>query len=112
MDDLERARVHLLRAQIAFARRRGSDAPRLLLSAARELEAVDPLLARATYLEALARRGSLAGWLVARACGGERGGAAGPPAATAAAPLDLLLEGLAIRFTEGTRRSSASSSRR
>ena len=28
LDDLERARVHLLRAQIAFASRRGSDAPR------------------------------------------------------------------------------------
>ena len=44
---------HLLRAQIAFASRRGSDAPPLLLKAARELEAVDPSLARATYLEAL-----------------------------------------------------------
>ena len=33
--------------------RRGSDAPPLLLEAARELEAVDPALARATYLEAL-----------------------------------------------------------
>ena len=45
--------MHLLRAQIAFASRRGSDAPPLLLKAARELEAVDPTLARATYLEAL-----------------------------------------------------------
>ena len=53
LDDLERARVHLLRAQIAFAARRGSDAPPLLLSAARELDAVDPSLARATYLDAL-----------------------------------------------------------
>ena len=53
VDDLQRARVELLRAQIAFALRRGSDAPPLLLNAARELEAVDPSLARATYLEAL-----------------------------------------------------------
>ena len=45
--------MHLLRAQIAFASRRGSDAPPLLLEAARELETVDPNLARATYLEAL-----------------------------------------------------------
>ena len=52
VDDLRRARVHLLRAQIAFASRRGSDAPPLLLRAARELEAVDPDQARATYLEA------------------------------------------------------------
>ena len=45
--------MDLLRAQIAFAARRGSDAPPLLLEAARELEAVDPDRARATYLEAL-----------------------------------------------------------
>jgi hypothetical protein len=36
------------------AARRGSDAPPLLLKAVRELEAVDPALARATYLDALA----------------------------------------------------------
>ena len=52
VDDAQRARVHLLRAQIAFASKRGGDAPQLLLRAARELEAVDPNLARATYLEA------------------------------------------------------------
>jgi DNA-binding CsgD family transcriptional regulator len=53
VDDLQRARVDLLRAQIAFAAQRGGDAPRLLLEAARELEAVDPDRARTTYLEAL-----------------------------------------------------------
>src|SRR6478609_4589548 len=47
------AHLHLLRAQIAFAARRGSDASPLLLEAARQLELVDPALARATYLEAL-----------------------------------------------------------
>ena len=52
-DDLQRARVHLLSAQIAFAAQRGGDAPRLLLEAARELEAVDPDRARTAYLEAL-----------------------------------------------------------
>jgi hypothetical protein len=44
-----RATVDLLRARIAFASRRGSDAPLLLLEAARELERIDPKLARATY---------------------------------------------------------------
>jgi hypothetical protein len=44
--DFEPAHVQLLRGQIAFAARRGSDAPPLLLEAARELEAVDPPLAR------------------------------------------------------------------
>jgi len=48
----QRARVGLLRAQIAFASRRGDDAPLLLLEAARELERTDPKTARATYLDA------------------------------------------------------------
>src|SRR6202008_1251096 len=52
-DDPVRAEVHLLRAQIAFASWRGRDAARLLRAAAGEVEAVDPSLARATYLEAL-----------------------------------------------------------
>jgi outer membrane PBP1 activator LpoA protein len=42
LDELERARVDLLRGRIAFAARRGSDAAPLLLSAARELDTVDP----------------------------------------------------------------------
>jgi hypothetical protein len=39
--------------RIAFASRRGSDAPSLLLRAAGELEPVNSSLAHATYLEAL-----------------------------------------------------------
>src|SRR6201999_3102627 len=53
VDDVLRAHAHLVRAQVAFASRRGSDAAPLLLAAARELKAADPGLARATYLEAL-----------------------------------------------------------
>ena len=53
LDELQRARVDLLRAQIAFAVRRGSDAPPLLLKAAKRLEPLDLTLARETYLEAL-----------------------------------------------------------
>jgi hypothetical protein len=53
LGNLERARVHWLRGQIAFAATRGSDAPALLLKAAQELQVVDPDLARATYLDAL-----------------------------------------------------------
>jgi DNA-binding CsgD family transcriptional regulator len=100
--ELERARVDLLRGQIAFAARRGRDAPPLLLKAARELEAVDPALARATYLEALSAA-MFAGRLV-------RGGGvvevseaalAGPPPPEPPRPTDLLLQGLAVRFTDG-----------
>jgi DNA-binding CsgD family transcriptional regulator len=101
-DDAQRARVQLLRAQIAFASRRGSDAPPLLLNAARELKAIDPNLARATYLEALSAA-MFAGRLA-------RGGGvvevseaalAGPPPPAAPRPSDLLLQGLAVRFTKG-----------
>ena len=53
LDELQRARLARLRAQIVFARRRGSDAPPLLLDAAKRLEPLDDGLARETYLEAL-----------------------------------------------------------
>jgi DNA-binding CsgD family transcriptional regulator len=97
--DFEPARVQLLRGQIAFAARRGSDAPPLLLRAARELEAIDPPLAQATYLDALAAalfagrlaRGASA-LEVARAVLGR------PPSPHAG---DLLLRGLALLITEG-----------
>src|SRR5256886_3303701 len=52
LDALQRARVDLLRAQIAFASSHGRDAAPLLLSAAERLEALDVRLARETYLEA------------------------------------------------------------
>ena len=102
VDDLLRAHAHLLRAQIAFASRRGSDAPPLLLAAASELEPVDPNLARATYLEALSAA-TFAGRL---ARGGgvvevSRAALAGPPPPEQPQPSDLLLQGLAARATDG-----------
>ncbi len=53
LDELDRARVDLLRAQIAFASTHGRDAPRLLLRAARRLTPLSQTLACETYLEAL-----------------------------------------------------------
>ncbi len=53
LDELARARVELLRAQIAFVSTHGSDAPALLLEAARRLTPLAPTLACETYLEAL-----------------------------------------------------------
>jgi DNA-binding CsgD family transcriptional regulator len=102
MDDAQRARAHLLRAEIVFASKRGGDAPQLLLSAARELEAVDPNLARATYLEALSAA-MFAGRL-ARGAGAveiSQAALAGPPPPAAPRPSDLLLQGLAVQFTAG-----------
>ncbi len=53
LDELRRARADLLRGQIAFSSSRGSDAPPLLLKAARQFEPLDLRLARETYLDAL-----------------------------------------------------------
>jgi DNA-binding CsgD family transcriptional regulator len=54
LDTLQRGRLERLRAQSAFASQRGRDAPRLLLEAARKLDPLDAVLARETYLEAIA----------------------------------------------------------
>ena len=98
----QRARVDLLRARIAFASRRGSDAPLLLLEAARELERTDPKIARATYLEAL----SAARFAGPLARGADlvqvsQAALAGPPLPPAPRPSDLLLQGLAVQITRG-----------
>jgi DNA-binding CsgD family transcriptional regulator len=100
-DEFLSAHAHLLRAQVAFASRRGSDAAPLLLAAARELKAVDPSLARATYLEAMSAA-TFAGRLIHG--GGlveiSEAALAGPPPERPR-PSDLLLHGLAVQATEG-----------
>jgi DNA-binding CsgD family transcriptional regulator len=102
LNELQHARLERLRAQLAFALRRGSDAPPLLLSAAQRLEPLDAELARETYLEAIAaaifagRLSSGPGVLeVAEAA------RAAPPATEPPRTIDLLLDGLATRFSEG-----------
>ena len=57
LSDLERARLGLLRAQIAFASTHGNDAPSLLFEAARQLADLDPAISREAYLEALVAAG-------------------------------------------------------
>ncbi len=52
LDEFQRARVDLLRAQLAFISSRGNDATSLLLAAARRLEPLDLCLARETYVDA------------------------------------------------------------
>jgi tetratricopeptide (TPR) repeat protein len=101
-DEFVSARAHLLRAQIGFASRRISDAPPLLLGAARELETIDPGLARATYLEALSAA-AFAGRLRHSAGLLEISVAAlaGPPPPAKPQPSDLLLQGLTVQATEG-----------
>jgi DNA-binding CsgD family transcriptional regulator len=102
LDELQRARTDLLRAQIAFVSSSGRDAPPLLLAAARQIEPLAPELARDTYLDALAAAvfvGRMAGDVglpeVARAARGAPASSAHPR------PPDLLLDGLALLFTDG-----------
>ena len=52
LDELQRARIDLLRAQLAFISSRGTDAIPLLLAAARRLEPLDISVARETYVDA------------------------------------------------------------
>jgi DNA-binding CsgD family transcriptional regulator len=102
LDEFQKARVGLLRGQIAFASGLGSDAPPLLVEAARRLEPLNLDLARETYLSA---------WMAALFAG-RLGGPAGllevsraaralPPLAHAPRPVDLILDGLAQLVTEG-----------
>jgi DNA-binding CsgD family transcriptional regulator/tetratricopeptide (TPR) repeat protein len=100
--ELDRAKVARLRAQIVFARSRGSDAAPLLLEAARRLEPLDSGLARDTHLEALGAvifAGRLAGRPEVReAAEAARAAPAGPQPPRLS---DLLLDGVATRFTDG-----------
>jgi DNA-binding CsgD family transcriptional regulator/tetratricopeptide (TPR) repeat protein len=102
LDELQRARSAHLRAQITFVRTRGADAARLLLEAAGRLDPLDPALAREAYLEAL-RAAIFAGRLVDDSSVETVAVAArsAPPAGASPRAMDLLLDGLATRFTEG-----------
>jgi DNA-binding CsgD family transcriptional regulator len=102
LDELSQARLQRIRAQIAFDLRRGSDAPPLLLRAAKRLEPLDAELARETHLEAM----------IAAIYAGElasRDDVIEVARAARSAPLDAeplparqqLLQGLAIRLTDG-----------
>ncbi len=111
VDELQRARLERLRAQIAFTSRRGREAPPLLLEAARRLDPLDAAMARETYLEALASA-MFAGRLGAGPDEREVAEAARAsnrvPALGAA---DRLLDALVTRFTEGYAASVAPLSR-
>jgi DNA-binding CsgD family transcriptional regulator/predicted negative regulator of RcsB-dependent stress response len=103
LDEVQRARVELVRGQVAFASGLASDAPSLLLKAASRLERVDPELARQTYLTA---------WGAATVAPGDLAGGGVlleisraildlPRRPGASRPLDLLLAGLALLTTDG-----------
>jgi DNA-binding CsgD family transcriptional regulator len=97
------AEAEQLRGQIALDQRRGSDAARMLLGAARSFEPLNPGLARETHLEALWEAAMLAG--DADQAGDVRQAAeaalASPPWPGPPRPVDVLLDALALRFTRG-----------
>jgi DNA-binding CsgD family transcriptional regulator/tetratricopeptide (TPR) repeat protein len=99
--------VDLLRGQVAFAQGLGSDAPLLLLKAARRLESLDPGLARETYLEAW-QAAMFAGHLAGAGDLLEvsRAARALPPPAHPR-PVDLLLDGLALLVIDGPAAAAA-----
>jgi DNA-binding CsgD family transcriptional regulator len=102
LDELGLARMDTLRAQIAYSLNRAGDAPRLLLRAAKRLEPLDVTMARETYLDALS-----AAWYLGRLASGS--GVPEVAQAVLSAPqphspraFDLLLDGVATRFTAGS----------
>jgi DNA-binding CsgD family transcriptional regulator len=102
LDELHRAQVEILRAQVASEGGHPGDAAGLFLSAARRLEPIDLRLARSAYLSALQ---------AADGVGDLAGGATALDVARAArlAPVvpgprrlqDLLLDGQAVAHTDG-----------
>lgn len=95
LDELASARVELLRGQVAYSLSLGSDAPPLLLKAARRLEPLNPGLARETYLDAWQAAfsaGQLAGGDMAEICRAARA----LPRSPHRGPAELLLHGLAL----------------
>jgi DNA-binding CsgD family transcriptional regulator len=101
LDEFEQAHAELLRARVAFVSTHGSDAPPLLLGAARRLQQLDPVLAREVYLEALSAA-MFAGRLASPGGSAPQVAQAARaiPAPTAASGPDLLLDGLATLFGE------------
>jgi DNA-binding CsgD family transcriptional regulator len=101
LDEFQRARADLVRGHVAFASGLGSDAPPLLLAAARRLEAFDMELARETYLTGWGAgvfAGAAGGGVFLEIC---RAVQALPPPPAAPRPLDLLLDGLALLTIDG-----------
>ena len=101
LDELQRARAGLLRAEIAYTRR-DSDAPWLLLRAAERLESLDLRLARDTYLDAL-WAAHITGRLARDGVVREAAEAAlrAPRPAPPPTVADLLLDGLATGIVRG-----------
>lgn len=98
------ARIALLRAKLAFAIKRGRDAPPLLVAAAEQVRHISPLLAREAYLEALMASLIVGGLARDDHSTARAVAVAAQDAPTAPDPpraIDLMLDGLIVRLTDG-----------
>jgi DNA-binding CsgD family transcriptional regulator len=102
LDALQIAMAQRLRGRIALHVTRSGEGPPVLLDAARRLESLDPGLARETHLEAL-HAAAVAGRLGPGMRAAATAARAAPTAPGAQHASDLLLDGLAVRFTDGMR---------
>jgi DNA-binding CsgD family transcriptional regulator len=101
LDALQAAEVERLRGQIALEQRRGSDADRLLLSAARRLQPVNADLARAVHLDALVAAIWASDPRSPQVREAAQAARSAPPAPVPPRVLDVLLDAVALRVTEG-----------
>lgn len=102
LNALQRARRDLLRAQIAFHTTRGGDAPGMLLDAAEALRPLNAALAREAYVQAMEASFHAGHFVRGRGLMEvARAAKDAPPPPTPPRPVDLLLNGLATRFTQG-----------
>ena len=102
LNALEVAMAQRLRGRIAVHITRSGEGPPVLLDAAQQLESLNPGLARETHLEAL-HAAAVAGRLglgMRAAASAARTAPAAPGVQHAS---DVLLDGLAVRFTDGIR---------
>jgi DNA-binding CsgD family transcriptional regulator len=100
LDELQRARLNLLRAEAAYSESRGSEAPALLLRAAKALEPLDLQLARETYLDAWSSA-LFAGQLASASLHEVSREVRAALRPVSLRPSDLLLDGFALAFTDG-----------
>src|SRR4029077_10103206 len=89
-----------LRGRIALHLSRSAEAAPVLLDAAQRLESLDPGLARETHLEAL-HAAAVAGRLGMGMRAAATAARAAPAAPGPQRASDVLLDGLAVRFTDG-----------
>jgi DNA-binding CsgD family transcriptional regulator len=100
LDDVDRAMLKRLHGQILLDLGRSTEALPELMDAARQLEPIEPGMARDAHMEAV-RAAYSAGRLGPGTLGPASAARTAPPRPGTRRAGDLLLDGLAVRFTDG-----------